>query len=420
MQPVADLSLPYLAMEDDAFAADPVPRFAAARAQHPWLARSQYGYVITQYSAIKDLLILDDKLRVAHEGMVDLMNARGSKWGEFQISSILGISGEPHKRMRTVVAPMFTPLAADRRRGIMRQVITKLLDEWVPKGKFDFEEFASYYPVAVICSLIGAKPEVVPRLRKSLETLGLSFNLIPNFLPQLEQAVEVLDDFVTELVARRRKGERPSEASDLLDAMIAATDSGGLTAAEMNNLLIFLFAAGYDTSKNVMTMIMHELIPRPELYARCAEELAYCKKVVEEGLRYQNPGTIPRLLNEELPYRDVLFPKDTMLFFPIGMAGRDPSAVDDPEVFDPDRKHDNRNRQMAFGRGMHVCLGQYLARAQMEEGFHLIAQRLVNPKLVGKVGHRPFPGVWGYKGLPIEFTPAPLRAAALAGVGEAS
>lgn len=65
---------------------------------------------------------------------------------------------------------------------------------------------------------------------------------------------------------------------------------------------------------------------------------------------------------------------------------------------------------MAFGRGMHICLGQFIARAQIEEGLHLIAQWVTNPKLAGGFGHRPFPGVWGLRGLPIEFTPAPKRA----------
>jgi cytochrome P450 len=403
MQVADELLLPKLAMEEPEFAEDPASRFAAARAQHPWLARNAFGYVVTEYAAIKDLLGMDDKLRVAHEGVIDLMNARGSKWGEFQLESILGIGGARHGRIRDVLPPMFTPRAANQHRWLMRDVISRLLDEWAPKGAFDFEEFASYFPITVMCSLIGASPEVLPTLRSSLETLGLSFNMIPGFLPKLEQAVETMDAFVTRLVAERRAGARLHEQPDLLDALIAANDAGGLSTVEMNNLLIFLFVAGYDTSKNVLTLIMYELLDRPEIYARCAADLDYCRKVVEEGLRFQSPATIPRLLNEDLVYRDVRFPKDAMLFFPVSMATRDPAAVPHPDELDPDRRQDNRH--MAFGRGMHICLGQFIARAQLEEGLHLIARRITRPRLAGTPGRRPFTGVWGLRGLPIEFTP---------------
>jgi cytochrome P450 len=407
MQPIAQMSLPQMAMEDPAFAEDPFSQFNTARRQHAWLAKNSFGYVVTEYAAIKDLLGMDDKLRVAHEGMIDLMNARGSKWGGFQLDSILGIGGERHKRIRDVLAPAFTPRAANEHRWLMREVISRLLDEWAPKGAFDFEEFASHFPITVMFSLIGASPDALPMVRSSLETLGLSFSLIPDFLPQLEKAVGIMQEFVTGLVQSRRAGRRLHEQPDLLDALIAAHDAGGLTSVEMDNLLIFLFVAGYDTSKNVMTLIMYELLTRPAIYQRCAVDAGYCRKVIEEGLRFQNPATIPRLINEDLVYRDVLLPKDTMLFFPVSMAGRDPSAVESSDVFDPEREQNNRH--MAFGRGMHICLGQFIARAQMEEGLHLIAQRVKQPKLAGKPGHRPFMGVWGLRGLPITFTPGPAQ-----------
>jgi cytochrome P450 len=412
MPSVTELSLPFLAMDEPEFAEDPFPRFAEARRQHPWLAKAAHGYVVTQYAAIKDLLSMDDRLNVAHEGIVELMNARGSKWGEFQLGSVLGLSGDRHHRIRNVLAPMFTPRAANQHRWLMRRVISDLLDEWAPMGAFDFEEFASYFPITVMCSLIGASPEVLPKIRSSLETLGLSFNMIPDFLPQLEGAVETLERFVVELVADRRAGQRLNAQPDLLDALIAANDAGDLSTAEMNNLLIFLFVAGYDTSKNVLTLTMNELIKRPEIYARCAEDLAYCHQVVEESLRFHGPATLPRLTLEEVVYRGVSFPAGTMLFFPVGVASRDPSAAPDPERFDPERPQVNRHMQ--FGRGMHICLGQFIARAQIEEGLHLIAQRLTRPRLTGVSGRRPFPGVWGLKGLPIAFEPAPKRAEAAA------
>ena len=407
---ITELTLPELAIEDPTFGEDPFSKFSAARTQHPWLARCAYGYVVTAYAAIRDLLLMDDKMRGPYDKVFDLMNARGSRWARFQEESLLAIWGEPHKRIRDVLAPMFTPRAANLRRGLMREVITGLLDEWVPKGAFDFEEFASYFPINVMCRMIGASPDVIPGMRSSLETLGLSLNLIPNFLPKLEQAMQFMETYLERLVCDRRAGKRPGAEPDLLDALIQARDSGGLGAQQMTSFLIFLFVAGYDTSKNVLTMIMDQLIGRPDLYERCAADKQYCQKVVEESLRYRNPGTSSRLVNEQFVYRDVVFPKDTMLFLPNSVSGRDPQAVDDPDTFDPDRPQ--QNRHLAFGRGMHMCLGQYIARAQIEEGFHLIAQRMRNPRRAGKSGVRPFPGVWGLKGLPIEFTPAPGKLAA--------
>ncbi|CAN7274440.1 cytochrome P450 [Phenylobacterium sp. LjRoot219] len=405
MQSAAELDLPHLAMEDPAFAVDPFAQFDAARARHPWLAKATFGYVVTEYEAIKDLLSMDERFRTAHEGVVQLMDAEGTAWGRFQREQILALSGDSHKRIRDVLAPMFTPRAANEHRQLMRQVVSDLLDEWAPKGAFDFEEFASFFPVTVMCSLIGASPSELPRLRSSLEALGLSFNLIPDFLPKLEQGMEILDAFVRQLVADRRAGRRPGPQRDLLDALVEASDAGDLSDDELYNLLVFLFVAGYDTSKNVLTLIMHVLMDRPEDYVRCAEDRAFCGKVLEETLRYHNPATISRLTDEDLVYRDVVFPKDTMLFFPVSVASRDPKSIPEPESFQPERTHDNRH--MAFGRGMHICLGQFIARAQIEEGLHLIAQRITAPKLAGPVGRRPFPGVWGLRGLPIVFTPAP-------------
>jgi cytochrome P450 len=418
MRPITELSLPYLAIGSPEFAKDPISQFTTARAAHPWLAKSDYGYVITEYAAIKDLLGMDAQMRPPHEVIIDAMNAKGSRWERFQMESVLAIHNADHKRIRDVVAPMFTPRAANQHRALMREVISRALDEWSPKGRFDFEEFASYFPITVMCSLLGASPSIVPGLRSSLEALGLSFNLIPGFLPQLEKACEVLEDALATLVADRRAGRRLNVEPDLLDPLLEARDSGGISEGELKSLLIFLFVAGYDTSKNVLTFIMHDMLHHPEMYARCAEDLAYCHKVVEESLRYRSPGTSARLTNVDLVYRDVMIPKNTMLFLPNGIAGRDPSAFPDPEKYDPDRQQVNRH--IGFGRGMHICLGQFIARAQIEEGLHQIAQRIKSPKLAGTYGYRPFPGVWGIKGLPIEFTPAPRPTEAAALVEDGS
>lgn len=407
MRPISALSLPQLPINTPEFAPDPAARFAEARRQHPWLARSDVGYVITEFAAAKDLLGQDDHLRIAVDEVVAYMGAGEARWGLWMKRLMIAQTGDVHRRLRDSLAPMFTPRAANTHRQLMRRVVSDLLDEWAPRKSIDFEEFASYFPVTVMCGIIGASPEVLPRLRSSLETLGLSYNMIPGFLPQLEEALSVMHEFVVQLVASRRAGERLHPEPDLLDALIAAIDAGTLSDEEVHDLLIFLFGAGYDTSKNVLTLLMQHLGARPEIYARCAEDRPYCTKVVEEGLRYTSPSNVPRRVWKDIGYRDVLIPEGTTLFFPVNILGRDPSAFPNPDVFDPDRTHDNRH--MAFGRGAHLCLGQFIARAQLEEGLHLIAQRMTNPVTESPRGWRPFTGVWGIRGLPVTFDPAPRR-----------
>jgi cytochrome P450 len=125
---------------------------------------------------------------------------------------------------------------------------------------------------------------------------------------------------------------------------------------------------------------------------------------VEESLRCHGIVSTSRLLNEDILYRDVWLPKDAMIWFPVNMAGRDPSVFDDPDQFEPE--FERAQAHISFGLGPHICLGQFLARAQLEEGLHLIAQRIRNPHSPGPHAWRPFPGVWGIRGLPIEFDPA--------------
>ena len=85
-------------------------------------------------------------IRSYYDELVEMMGARGTAWGRFQENHILNQVGSAHKRLRDVLAPAFTPRRANQHRPLMREVISELLDEWAPKGEFDFEEFASCFP----------------------------------------------------------------------------------------------------------------------------------------------------------------------------------------------------------------------------------------------------------------------------------
>src|SRR3546814_2828819 len=146
----------------------------------------------------------------------------------------------------------------------MRTVITRVLDEWAPRGAFDFEEFSSYFPIPVICTLIGAPADTIPSLRSSLEAVGLSASMQREHVPALQAGFIEIDGFVHKLIADRRCGKRLRPERDLLDELLQAIDGGGLSERELCDLLVFLFVAGFDTSKNMLTLIMNFMIERPD------------------------------------------------------------------------------------------------------------------------------------------------------------
>jgi cytochrome P450 len=402
-----ELDLPYLPMEDPDFARDPYPYLERARSVHPWLAKGAFGYVVHQYKAIQDLLRQDGALQSAYGGIVEIMGAKNTPWGDWTERHLLTAQQERHLRLRNVLAPKFTPRQANENRALMRRVISELLDEWVSAETFDFEEFASYFPITVMCTMIGAPPSAIPSLRASLEALGLSASMQRDHVPALQRGFEHIDGFAQELVAARQAGTRLRPQRDLLDDLLEAVNNGGLSLRELYDLLVFLFVAGFDTSKNMLTIIMDLLLDRPEFYARCAGDHAFCRDVMEEALRYCSPATIPRITAQDVTYRGVTIPEGTGLYFPVSIAGRDPLFVPNPDKFDPGRE--KRASHLAFGMGMHMCLGQFIARAQIQEGLHLIAQRITSPRRAGPSSWRPFYGVWGMRGLPIAFTSAPAR-----------
>ncbi len=400
----ADLDLPFLTMDEDAFAADPFPHFARARAAHPWLARWKLGYVVTDYQAMRDLFANESDMRMMYDSIVAIMEAKGTPWGNFQERHMLSMMGEPHKRLRDVLAPSFTPRRANLHRPLMRATIAELLDEWAPKGEFDFEEFASYFPITVMCRLIGASPDVIPRLRSAMEAIGLSTSMDPRWLPAMQEGVVTMETFVDELIAARRAEPRTGQEPDLLDLLMANNAQGELSDRELADVLIFLFVAGYDTSKNMLTLTFWELLSRPEMYRRCGEDHDYARKVVEEAFRIHSTTSNQRILSRDIPYRGVVLEKDSIVWFPLSVATHDERYAADAERFDPEREQVNRH--IGFGLGPHICLGQYIARFQIHEGLHAIASRLRDPQSPGPQGYRPFPGTWGLRGLPITFTPA--------------
>lgn len=400
MSLINEMSLPELPVESPGFQSDPMPYVEKARVQHPWLARFSQGYIVHGYQAVKDLAFMDDKLEMGLAHVVDFYSVQGSQWARFMLEMLQSHTGPEHARIRASVAQAFTPRRANQVRPVMRRVITELLDDWAPKGRFDFAEFASYFPIAVLCGVLGVSTEGIPRIRNAIETHMASLTLDKAYYPGFMEAFDLLWDYVGELVAERERAGADDENA-LLDALIAARDAGKLSDTELRDMVMVLLIAGYDTSKNMLTFTLYRLLDRPEAYRRCAEDLDFCARVIEEALRHSSIATVFRNVTQDFEYEGHGFSKGTMVAFAMPLANRDPAAFPDPMTFDPERK--GKNRHLAFGRGEHICLGQFLARAQLEEGLHLITQRLRHPQLDGDISWRPFLGAWGLRSLPLNF-----------------
>ncbi len=401
-QPIDQLDLMDLPIEDRAFGADPEPWFTQARAKHPWLAKFTHGYIVHGHHEIRDLIQMDDRLHIATGEVVDIMGATGKPWGDFMQALLISRHGEDHRRMRDALKPFFKPRRIAEHVGLIRKMASDLLDEWAPKGEFDFTEFASNFPIAVMFGLIGADIADLPKIKWALEVQGLSYSLDASLLPEMERAHAMMMAFNSNLVTQRRaSGEK---GDDLLAELIKAEDTGQLSHQEVCEQLFFLFAAGYDTSKNQLAMTARLLFRQPELWERCAADREFCTLAIEEGLRHSSPSSPPRIALEDIEYEGVLIPKGAHLMFLLNISGRDPRTFDNPMEYRPGREY--AKHHLAFGKGAHICLGLHLARFQMEERLHLMAQRLKDPEIDGEVTWRRFPGVWGLETLPIRFTPA--------------
>src|SRR5438105_2757303 len=135
MQTLDQLDLPHLAVEEPAFGEDPVRYFREARERHPWLARSDIGLFVHEFTAIRELLGQDDKLRPAYDGIVEQLGVHGTPWGRFTEEQMISLPAEQHRVLRDAFAAKFTPRFANQLRPMMQATITRLLDEWAPKGR---------------------------------------------------------------------------------------------------------------------------------------------------------------------------------------------------------------------------------------------------------------------------------------------
>jgi cytochrome P450 len=400
-QLVHELELPLLqTMGLERF--DAIAAVETAQAEN-WLARTDMGYCVTRLEDVT--AILRDKRFHSALSILPQLSGMPELQGTPRRKSILSMEGDEHARLRRLVAPAFTPISANRLRPTMRRVISDLIDGIVADGTCEFvADVCEPYPIPIICELLGAPPEDWKLFSLWATDIFRIFNgTLEKDLPLIEAASEALTAYVRDMITERRAEPR----NDLLSDLIAVEEEGDrLSTEEMAMLAQAVLMAGTDTTRNQLACSVAVFSEHPEQWKLLSEQPELAPRAVEESMRYLGAvrATV-RFAAEDVTYRDVVFPKGTVVSTALAGANRDPGVWVRPDEFDITQERGQA--QMTFGSGIHFCLGAALARAELQEALPLLAQRMPDLARNGPVEWKPANfGIWGPASLPLQFRAA--------------
>ncbi|MEY4175927.1 MAG: hypothetical protein RI900_3092 [Actinomycetota bacterium] len=367
-----------------------------------WLARNPFGYAVWHYDDALGIL-RDKRWHNAAGAIPQLMGITDEKFLSRQSVNILSAEGEVHTRLRRLVAPAFSPRSADRLRPFMREVINGLVDPVSGNGRCDFAvDICEPYPIPIICELLGAPKtdwQLFSRLANDvLEVFSLD---MAQKLDSIMAAQDELDAYTRDLIAQRRG--KPQD--DLLSELIAQEEAGDrLSTDELVMMVNAVIVGGTDTTRNQLGCAVNLFAGHPEQWALLAERPDLAQRAVEEAMRYFGAvrGTA-RFASVDIEYRDVLFPAGTFMAVGLAEANRDAAVFHEPMVFDITASKGDQP-QLTFGSGIHYCLGQALARAELQEALPLLARRMPNLRLDGPTTWKPEGvGIFGPASMPVVF-----------------
>ncbi|WP_420432517.1 cytochrome P450 [Candidatus Poriferisocius sp.] len=342
--------------------ADPYPLLAELRETSPVHKLSFADYwVLTRYDDCR-MALRDPRMGNAEPGdEVPTLTAERVRTPQEE-RTFLFLNPPDHTRLRSLVSRAFTPRRVEGLRSAVEEMTAELLDSLAASGGGDLiEELAFPLPANVISELVG-----VPRAdRDWLRPLvsDLAGTLEPNRsqadLDRAETSAVKVDGYFNDLIDQRRA--EPSD--DLLSALIAASDGEDrLTQREIGLTLSLIYAAGFETTTNLIGNMVHTLMHHPDQLARLRAARSLVPGAVDEVLRYQPPVQVDaRYTFEEVEIGGHSIAKGSMVMTLLAAANRDPSVIDDPDRFDITRQD---APLLSFGSGIHYCLGTSLARLE--------------------------------------------------------
>jgi cytochrome P450 len=283
-------------------------------------------------------------------------------------ANMLNTDPPDHERLRRLVSSAFTMRRVERLRPRIEDITADLLDAMASHDEVDLiDAFAFPLPVTVICELLG-----IPTARRN-DFRDWTHDLLSSTAGAQEAhtAGLAMAGYFTSLIEERRK----EPADDMVSALIAAhDDSDRLSEEELVSMLFLLLVAGHETTVNLIASGTLALLTNPAEFKRLRDDPGLLPSAVEELLRFTSPvnhGTL-RITGSEVAYHNVLIPQRQVVLASISSANRDPARFPSPDALDVGR---DASGHLAFGHGIHYCLGAPLARMEGATAFRELLAR---------------------------------------------
>ena len=357
--------------------ADPYPRYAAIR-EHAPSFRSAIGMVVVARYDDCQWVLRDprfgkrgnftpwERYELTREEWLD-------RFPDFEArnESMLGLDPPDHTRLRRLVAKAFTPKTVENLRSDILRLTNELLDRI--DGTVDvIAELALKLPIAVISEMLGVPESYRADLQPLVRTAVATLEFTPT-LEQLEASAEAgrgIADRFEVLIAERRA--HPTD--DLLSELVHVEEQGDqLSHDELIATVILLFAAGFETTTNLIGNGLLALLDHPAEFQRLRDDRSLLRTGVEELLRWDSPVQLDgRAASEPIDVHGIEVQTGEQVVTMLGAANRDPRAFPEPDRFDVGREG---TQPMSFGAGIHFCLGAPLARAEGQVVFDRLLDR---------------------------------------------
>jgi cytochrome P450 len=388
---------------DPAVVENPYPTYAELRRSAPLCRFGPGQWAVTRYADVAALL-RDKRLGSAFPSDFHEYSVGAGPAAEFFQKIAIVRDPPEHTRLRTLMHQAFSAPIVRQLREHIATLVDRQLAPALERRRFDAVDDLSYpLPVTVVCELIGIPAADRNEVRPRVEDLVKGFTtLVPDGdRPAVNEAVVWLQDYVGRLLEERRA----APGADLLSAMLAAEDGGEtLTAEEIVDNAVFLFFAGFETTRNMISTGCAALLEHPDELARLRADPTLVPKAVEEFLRYDAPVQgAGRFTLEPIEIGGRTIPKERVLILLLGSANHDEDEFPDPERLDVGR---HPNRHVTFGGGSHYCLGAALARIEGGVVFERLLALFRRIDLDGPLVRRPLGNFRSYASVPIAVEPA--------------